>query len=173
VDRLLGRWSLDSSPAYLVFDLMTRLLSPYHLNPLDLNPLRCILSSSIDFHRIGHSSIKLFITATIAHRAWTHFPQRRDLCGRAAGFRCLPTMFQAIEIDGEYYWDGGYAGNPTITPFVRESDAHDTMLVQTNRRERTDILRTAHDVLNRLKRDLVQFAAHDGIADDRAASAGC
>jgi len=63
---------------------------------------------------------------------------------------CLPTLFQAIEIDGEPYWDGGYAGNPTITPLVRESDAHDTILVQINPRERTDIPRTAHDVLNRL-----------------------
>jgi NTE family protein len=63
---------------------------------------------------------------------------------------CLPTMFQPIEIDGEYYWDGGYAGNPTITPLIRESDAHDTILVQINPRERTDIPRTANDVLNRL-----------------------
>jgi len=59
-------------------------------------------------------------------------------------------MFQAVEIDGEYYWDGGYAGNPTITPLVRESDAQDTILVQINPRERTDLPRTANDILNRL-----------------------
>jgi NTE family protein len=59
-------------------------------------------------------------------------------------------MFQAIEIDGEHYWDGGFAGNPTITPLVRESDAHDTILVQINPRERTDIPRTANDVIDRL-----------------------
>ena len=51
---------------------------------------------------------------------------------------CLPTMFQAVEIDGEPYWDGGFAGNPTITPLVRESDAHDTILVQINPRERRE-----------------------------------
>ena len=56
---------------------------------------------------------------------------------------CLPTMFQAIEIDGEPYWDGGYAGNPTLTPLMRESDAHDTILVQINPRERPDRPRTA------------------------------
>src|SRR5207302_1813926 len=56
---------------------------------------------------------------------------------------CLPTMFQAVEIDGESYWDGGYVGNPTITPLVRESDAHDTILVQINPRERMDMPRTA------------------------------
>jgi NTE family protein len=63
---------------------------------------------------------------------------------------CLPTMFQAIEIDGEPYWDGGYAGNPTLTPLVRESDAHDTILVQINPRERPDTPRTASEILDRL-----------------------
>jgi NTE family protein len=63
---------------------------------------------------------------------------------------CLPTMFQAIKIDGEHYWDGGFAGNPTITPLIRESDAHDTILVQINPREQTDIPFKASDVLNRV-----------------------
>jgi NTE family protein len=59
-------------------------------------------------------------------------------------------MFQAVEIDGEAYWDGGYAGNPTITPLVRESSASDTILVQINPRERADVPRSAADILNRL-----------------------
>jgi NTE family protein len=59
-------------------------------------------------------------------------------------------MFQAIEIDGDPYWDGGYAGNPTLTPLVRESDAHDTILVQINPRERPDTPRTASEILDRL-----------------------
>jgi NTE family protein len=63
---------------------------------------------------------------------------------------CLPTMFRAVEIDGEAYWDGGYAGNPTITPLIRESDAHDTILVQINPRERPDTPRSATEILNRL-----------------------
>ena len=151
MDRLLGRWSLDNSPAYVAFDLMTRLLSPYHLNPFDLNPLRCILSSSIDFHRIGRSSIKLFITATSVRTGRGRIFRNAEISADVLlASACLPNMFQAIEIDGEHYWDGGYAGNPTIKPLVRESDAHDIILVQINPRERTDIPRTAHDVLNRL-----------------------
>ena len=63
---------------------------------------------------------------------------------------CLPTMFRAVEIEGEAYWDGGFAGNPTITPLVRESDAHDTILVQINPRERLNTPRTAGDILDRL-----------------------
>jgi NTE family protein len=151
LDRLLGRWSLDSSPAYLALDLMTRVFSPYDLNPLGLNPLRSILAESIDFDRLARSPIKLFITATSVRtgrgRIFRNAEISADVLMASA---CLPTMFQAIEIDGEHYWDGGFAGNPTITPLVRESDAHDTILVQINPRERADIPRTATDVLDRL-----------------------
>jgi len=60
----MGRWTLDTSPAYVAMDLMSRLLSPYDLNPLNLHPLRGILTESIDFERLSRSPIKLFITAT-------------------------------------------------------------------------------------------------------------
>jgi NTE family protein len=63
---------------------------------------------------------------------------------------CLPTTFRAVEIDGEAYWDGGYAGNPTITPLVRESEARDTILVQINPTERANSPRSAADIINRL-----------------------
>jgi NTE family protein len=63
---------------------------------------------------------------------------------------CLPTLFQAVEIDGEPYWDGGYAGNPTITPLVRECQSQDTILVQINPIERPGTPRSARDILNRL-----------------------
>ena len=151
LDRLFGRWSLDSSPAYLTFDLMTRVFSPYHLNPLDLNPLRALLAASIDFEQLARSSIKLFITATSVRTGRGRIFRNGEISADVLlASACLPTMFQAIEIDGEYYWDGGFAGNPTITPLIRESAAQDTILVQINPRERTDVPRTANDVLNRL-----------------------
>ena len=63
---------------------------------------------------------------------------------------CLPTMFQAVEVDGEAYWDGGYSGNPTLTPLVRECQASDTILVPINPVERPGTPRSARDILNRL-----------------------
>jgi NTE family protein len=150
-DKLRGRWSLDSSPAYFAFDLMTRVFSPYDLNPLGLNPLRAILAKSIDFDRLARSSIKLFITATSVRTGRGRIFRNAEISADVLlASACLPTMFQAVEIDGEHYWDGGFAGNPTITPLIRESDSHDTILVQINPRERKDIPRTANDVLNRL-----------------------
>jgi NTE family protein len=151
LDRLMGRWTLDTSPAYVAMDLMARVLSPYDLNPLGLNPLRTILVESIDFDRLAAAPIKLFITATNVRtgrgRIFRNAQITPDVLLASA---CLPTMFQAIEIEGEPYWDGGYAGNPTLTPLVRESDAHDTILVQINPRERPDPPRTANEILNRL-----------------------
>jgi len=151
LDRLMGRWSLDGSPAYIAIDLMSRVLSPYDLNPFGLNPLRGVLAESIDFDRLARSPIKLFITATSVRtgrgRIFRNAEITVDVLLASA---CLPTMFRAIEIDGEPYWDGGYAGNPTITPLIRESDAHDTILIQINPRERPDTPRSAAEILNRL-----------------------
>ena len=150
-DRLMGRWSLDTSPAYVAMDLMSRLLSPYELNPLGLNPLRCILEESICFERLPTSPIKLFITATNVRTGRGRIFRNAEITADVLlASACLPTMFQAIEIDGEAYWDGGYAGNPTMTPLVRETDAHDTILVQIIPRERAEAPRTAAEILNRL-----------------------
>jgi NTE family protein len=152
LDRMMGRWSLDTSPVYVAMDLMSRrLLSPYDLNPLAYNPLRDILSQCIDFERLARSPIKLFVTATSVHTGHGRIFRNADITADVLlASACLPTMFRAIEIDGEPYWDGGYAGNPTITPLIRESDAHDTILVQINPRERPETPRSAADILNRL-----------------------
>jgi len=151
LDRLMGQWTLDTSPAYIAMDLMSRVLSPYDLNPLGFNPLRNILVESIDFDRLARSPIKLFVTATNVRTGRGHIFRNPDITADVLlASACLPTMFRAIEIDGEAYWDGGFVGNPTITPLIRESDAHDTILVQINPRERPDTPRSAADILNRL-----------------------
>src|SRR5689334_3232402 len=151
LERMMGRWTLDTSPAYLAMDMLSRIFSPYDLNPTGFNPLRQVLAESIDFERLATSPIKLFITATNVHtgrgRIFRNSQITPDVLLASA---CLPTMFRAVEIDGEPYWDGGFAGNPTITPLIRETDAHDSILVQINPRERSDTPRTAPDILNRL-----------------------
>lgn len=151
LDILLGRWTLDSSPAFIGLDLLARMFSPYDLNPGGSNPLRGILAESIDFGRLAESPIKLFITATNVRtgrgRVFRNADITQDVLLASA---CLPTMFQAVEIDGDAYWDGGYAGNPTITPLVRELKSDDTILVQINPVERPGTPRTASEILNRL-----------------------
>jgi NTE family protein len=151
LDRLMNRWSLDTSPGYLMMDLMSRVVSPYNLNPLGINPITDILEKSVDFAHLGEASIKLFITATNVHTGRGRVFRNKDLTADVLlASACLPTLFQAVEIDGEPYWDGGYVGNPTITPLVRESEAKDVILVQINPRERKETPRTASEILNRL-----------------------
>ena len=151
LDILLGRWTLDHSPIFLAMDLMARVFSPYDLGPGGTNPLRDILAESVDFARLAQASIKLFITTTNVRtgrgRVFRNGEITPDVLLASA---CLPTLFQAIEIDGESYWDGGYSGNPTITPLVRECNSKDTVLVQINPVERPGLPRSARDILNRL-----------------------
>ncbi len=151
IDKMMGRWTLDNSPLFVTLDLVSRLYSPYDLNPGNSHPLRSILEDLINFERLKTSPIRLFITATNVRtgrgRVFRNGEITPDVLLASA---CLPTMFQAIEIDGESYWDGGYSGNPTMTPLVRELDSDDTILIPINPVERPGTPNSAREILNRL-----------------------
>ncbi|MYM24219.1 patatin-like phospholipase family protein [Duganella sp. FT135W] len=150
-DVLLGRWTLDQSPLFLAFDLAARVFSPYDFQSGQSNPLRNILSQQINFEALRKSPIRLFITATNVRTGLARIFRNEDLSADALlASACLPTMYKAVRIDGEDYWDGGYTGNPTVTPLVRECESHDTILVQINPVERTGTPRSAREILNRL-----------------------
>lgn len=150
LDVMLGRWDLDRSPMYLAADLMSRMVSPYSI-PHSVNPLVAILNDTIDFGRLPQSPIRLFITATNVRTGRGRVFRNADITPEVLlASACLPTMFQAVEIDGEHYWDGGYSGNPTITPLVRECQSHDTVLIQINPVQRDELPSSARDIVNRL-----------------------
>lgn len=151
LDVLLGRWSLDSSPVFLGMDLSARLFSPYDLNPLGLNPLAQVLEETIDFRRLAHSPVKLFVTATNVRTGRGRLFRNAEVTPQVLlASACLPFLFQAVEIGGIPYWDGGYSGNPTITPLVRECGSDDTIIVQINPVERAGTPRTAREIINRV-----------------------
>ena len=151
LDMIMGRWTLDTSPVFLALDLAARMFSPYDLNPRGANPMRDILNACVDFARLAQSPIRLFVTATNVRTGRGRVFRNAELTPDALlASACLPTLFQAIEIYGEPYWDGGYVGNPTITPLVRECTSSDTILVQVNPVERPGTPRTAREILDRL-----------------------
>jgi len=151
IDVLLGRWSLDHSPAYIAFDLMARVFSPYDLAFGGANPLSSVLAQSIDFACLATAPIKLFITATNVRTGRPRIFRNNELSAEVLlASACLPALFRAVEIDGEAYWDGGYSGNPTMTPLVQECESDDTILVAINPVERPGVPRSARDILNRL-----------------------
>ena len=151
MDVLLGRWTLDTSPFYLAFDLASRIFSPYDLNFAGANPLRRVLVESVDFTKVARCPIRLFVTATNVRtgrgRVFRNAELTPDVLLASA---CLPTLFHAVEIEGEPYWDGGYSGNPTITPLVRECQSQDTLVVAVNPVERPGTPRSAREILDRL-----------------------
>jgi NTE family protein len=151
LDVLLGRWTLDTSPAYLAMDIATRIFSPYDLDVGLPNPLGAILTEVVDFERLPQSPIKLFITATNVHTGRPRVFRNHDLSPAALmASACLPMMFQAVEIDGQAYWDGGYSGNPTMTPLIDECVSDDTIIIGINPVQRPGVPKSARDILNRL-----------------------
>ncbi len=150
--RLSGDWGLDQSPGFLWFDHLTRVFSPYELNPFNLNPLRDLVSGLIDFDRVNRcSAVRLFITATNVRTGRPRIFRQPELTVDAImASAALPLMFQAVEVDGEAYWDGGFMGNPALFPLVNECSARDLVLVQINPFQRNDVPRTSRDIINRI-----------------------
>ena len=152
-DKLTGNRSLDNSPAFVWLDFVTRVLSPYQLNPTDWNPLRDVLAASVDFDAMkrGKLPIKLFLCATNVRTGKVKVFDEPELSVDAVlASGCLPFLFKAVEIDGEAYWDGGYMGNPAIYPLVYHCDAADVMVVHINPIMRKELPVTAGEILNRI-----------------------
>ncbi len=152
-DRLARNWGLEWSPSFPAFDMIGRLLSPYEFNPLNLNPLRDALAESVDFDELKKptSPVRLFLAATNVRTGKVKIFQGTEICAEAVlASACLPFLFQAVEIDGEHYWDGGYTANPAIFPLIYSCVSRDVVVVHINPIERLELPRTAHDILNRV-----------------------
>jgi NTE family protein len=115
-----------------LFELSTRFASPYQLNPLGLNPIRGMLIDEVDFERLRtQSPIRLLIAATRVKDGRLRLFRENEMTVEAVlASSCLPFLHHAIEIDGEAYWDGGYAANPPLRQLVIDSRAKDLILVQ-------------------------------------------
>jgi NTE family protein len=150
--KLTGNWSLEHSLPYQFFDHLSRVFSPYELNPLNLNPLRDLVGGLVDFDRVNRSrAIKVFVAATNVRSGRPRVFRQPGLSIDAVmASAALPFMFQAVDIGGEAYWDGGYMGNPALFPLVDECDARDLVLVQINPFYRSEVPRKARDIINRV-----------------------
>ncbi|HXZ00705.1 MAG TPA: patatin-like phospholipase family protein [Stellaceae bacterium] len=126
----LGRAA--SGTAALALELSMRMLSPYQLNPLGLNPLREILAAEIDFARLRETSpIRLLIGATRVKDGRLRLFRTEEITLEAVlASACLPQIQHAVAIEGEWYWDGGFSANPPLRQLVLDSLADDVVLVQ-------------------------------------------
>jgi NTE family protein len=153
IDRMLGDHKLAWSPAFSLMGFVTRVLSPYEFNPSDYNPLRNVVEQSIDFEVLRHPDcpVKLFLSATNVRTGKVKVFAGQEISVSAVmASACLPTMFHAVEIDGEAYWDGGYMGNPALFPLIYNCKSADIVIVHINPLYRKELPYAAGDILNRI-----------------------
>ena len=152
MDKVMGNWSMEHSPALWMSDIFSRIISPYEFNPANLNPLKDFIAKRINFEAVrACEDIKLFISATNVYDGKVRVFHREELTAdHIMASACLPFMFQAVEIDGEAYWDGGYMGNPALYPLFYDNACDDLLIVQINPIERRELPRTARDIQNRV-----------------------
>jgi NTE family protein len=152
LDRLQGNWNLDNSAAALWADLVQRTLSPGQRNPLNYDPLRDLLRHHFDPAAVrACTDIKIFIAATNVQSGKVRIFMRDELTIEAMlASACLPNVHDAVVIDGEPYWDGGFRGNPPIFPFIYNSDSRDVVLVELDPSVRKGIPRSNAEIADRL-----------------------
>ncbi|MGF1476172.1 MAG: patatin-like phospholipase family protein [Geminicoccaceae bacterium] len=151
-DKLLSPGNMDLSPSWIVFDNLSRVFSPYQLNPLNINPLREVLEQVVDFDFLQHHcavSLQLCATNVLTGKIRVFQPEEiTPDCVLASG--CLPFLYQAVEIDGEYFWDGGYMGNPPIYPLIYHTNCQDVLIVQINPINIPEVPKSAQGIYDRV-----------------------
>lgn len=133
VDTIASQGNLSYSPFYRIFELITENFSPAQFNPLNYNPLERILTELVDFEELQRlKPQKLFVCATNVKTGLPKIFNAEEMTVKSVlASACLPYLFKPIEIDGEYYWDGGYIGNPPLDPLIKNSPSpHDILIVQ-------------------------------------------
>ena len=131
---------------------LSRVFSPYELNPLGLNPLRDLLAEQVDFGNVNRCpDVRVYVTATNVRTGRPRiFGQGEVTVDSVMASACLPQMYPAVEIDGEAYWDGGFTGNPALYPLVRSRTTPDILVVQINPIVRRELPKSARDIINRV-----------------------
>lgn len=152
LDRLLSRGDMDFSPGWQLYDALSRMVSPYLANPANYNPLAEILDEFVDFAWLrANCPIKLFICATNVRNGKIRVFAGEEVSAKAIlASACLPFLFQAVEIDGEHYWDGGFMGNPPIFPLIYETDCEDVLIVQINPIVIDEVPMSAQAIIDRM-----------------------
>jgi NTE family protein len=152
-DRMFGPpGSMAFSPVWQMADVLTRMLSPYEFNPGNANPLRDLLAQVVDFPRLrAATEPALFVCATNVLNGRLRVFSRAEMTPQAVmASSCIPTLFQAEEVEGEHYWDGGYCGNPPIFPVIYMGGAPDILVVQLNPINIPDVPRDARAIIDRM-----------------------
>lgn len=149
---------LEFSPATIATEAVTRMFSPYQFNPANYHPLRSIVEEMIDMDAVASEhGPKLFVNATNVRDGKPRIFMGREITPDAIlASACLPTLYQAIQIDDkrtgrrEAYWDGGYTGNPALYPLHYHTRAQDLVIVHINPLYREQLPATSAEITSRI-----------------------
>lgn len=152
IDKALGKYTMYHSPGFVIFDYLSRMFSPYELNPLQIDPLKDVIVKSFDFDAIRKSKlVKLYLCATHVRTGKLRIFDTQEMSVEALqATACLPTIHSAVKVDGEYYWDGGFIGNPVFFPLIYDCETADIILIQLNPTVRDKLPTTAREIADRL-----------------------
>jgi NTE family protein len=151
VERMFKVSPSDESPFRIWMDAMTRVLSPYDLNPLNINPLKELIEKFVDFEAVRGSEVALYVAATNVFTGEVRVFSRAEITADAVmASACLPFLFRAVEIDGVPYWDGGYSGNPAVFPYFYDGAPEDVLIVQINPVTRQQTPRSSREIMSRV-----------------------
>ena len=143
-------WLKDSA-AWRAGETLALSLSPYQFNPFNLNPLKRVIATAVDFEAVRHSDIALFVSTTAVRQGRARVFKTPEMTADvllASG--CLPHLFQAVEIEGEPYWDGGYLANPALWPLFYADTPDDILMLPLNPFARDQVPRAADEIADRL-----------------------
>lgn len=151
LDKMMSKGNMTYSPLWRMHDGLSKMFSPYELNPTNMNPLRDLVAKTVDFDRLRAASTgpALFVCATNVMNGRLRVFQGQELSVEAImASACLPLLFQAVEIEGQHYWDGGYCGNPPIFPLIYMGGAQDILIVQINPINITEVPKTVSAIID-------------------------
>jgi NTE family protein len=151
IGRLFSLFPAENSPTLDWLTAWSRYLSPYDVNPLNINPLKELIERFVNFDALRADPRPIFISATNVQTGRLHiFPHEKISAEAVMASACLPAVFRAVEIDGVHYWDGGYLGNPVLYPFFRSTESEDVLIVQINPLVRHKLPTSTREIMSRV-----------------------
>ncbi len=152
IDKHMNNWTMYNSPGFVMFESLTKSFSPDQLNPTKADPLRDVIKETFDFEFLRNQKVcKVFLCAThVFTGKLTVFKTEELKLECLLATACLPTIHSSVLVDGEYYWDGGFIGNPVMFPLVYECDTSDIILIQLNPTVRNKLPSSAREIGDRL-----------------------
>ena len=145
-------WALNHSASFAMFEAFKNVVSPYQFNPMNVNPLKDVLERVIDFDAIhACDCLELFICTTNVRTGTPKVFRNKEITiDVLLASAALPFLFQAVDIDGKAYWDGGYMGNPALWPLFYHAKSRDVLIVHLNPIVRDEVPTEAYTIENRV-----------------------